>query len=424
MNRPAAPGGRLSRCRALVVICCLGLGVFSPGAKAGGVTEWWPLLTGNTRGTFTPVEGRPLAWSAVWADAGAETRRGEVEVTGLDFRLRVSVLLDLRTNRMRWRVEEGRIELASWVPALAGRAEFAMLAGMAATGAVEITGEGGLAAGVPSGQLNLVWQGTLKNEAQDWSIEGVVLRAGGDVDALLKEDVPVELSVKTMATSRFGARNLEVGGVLKNFARVDVAKAQIEIAGGDVSAKPFSVALADPALSVKLAMRRVGLEDLVVFVPATFSEVHGRVNGDLQLDWNSKDGVQVGAGTLVLEKSEPTTVRLTAAPGFLTDSVPVRFTLAPAWLGPLADLFSPANPAYPTLQAIELGKLGLRVETLEARLTPGGDEKGRTASVFIRALPQKPGGAVKSVTFQVNLSGPLAEVLRLGARQNFSLEMK
>ncbi|MDF3059877.1 MAG: hypothetical protein K0R17_4092, partial [Rariglobus sp.] len=70
------------------------------------------------------------------------------------------------------------------------------------------------------------------------------------------------------------------------------------------------------------------------------------------------------------------------------------------------------------------GKVGLRVDLLEARLTPEGDERGRSASVVIRARPERAGTVIGEVTFEVNVSGPLAEVLKLGMQQGLSLQVK
>lgn len=394
-------------------------------AENNSLISLLPLLTGNLQGVVTLIEGRPLSWRLSWLQTTGDLKKGEVVVSGDGTELKIALEFKTGTGRMSWRVMQGRVDLGAWLAILATRPDLAaVLEGAKATGALEITGEGEVNASGPTGKLILEWRdGAARNDGQDWSVEGIHLRIGGDVRALAAGTVPVELRVKTLSTSTFGARNLTASATLHDFDRVEVARTQIEIAGGYVSAEPFSFSLAAPALSVTVAMERVGLQDLVVFVPATLSDARGRVNGRLRLDWNPTDGVRVGAGELMLEKSEPTTLRLTASPGFLTEQMPARFTLVPDWFGPLKRLFSPANPSYQTLQDIELGKLGLLVETLEVRLTPEGDPLGRTASVFVRARPEKAGSVIDVVTFQVNVSGPLAEVLRLGMEQNFSLQL-
>lgn len=396
------------------------------GASGAGLAElapWLVRFSGGLKGVYTPVEGRPLAWSVAWSPAEGAARRGEIAVTGADLALRVMLDFDAADNRLSWRVTEGKVDLAAWLPALSTRPELAeILEGMTATGALVITGEGTVKEDGVAGALNATWaDGMLKNEEQGWTLEGVSIRAGGDVAELEQGRVPVEVDVRTISTGRFGARNFLAKARLTEEGNVEVQSVRIEIAGGEVMAEPFAVNLKSQKVGVDLVMSRVGLQDLIVFVPTTLSEARGRINGRLRLDWNPVDGVQIGVGELSLDKSEPTMLRLVSTPGFLTEQVPARFVLAP-WLGPLKGLFSPKNPSYPTLQEIELGKLGLRVDMLEVRLNPDGDEKGRSASVYIRARPEREASAVREVTFEVNVAGPLAEVLRMGMQQNLSVK--
>lgn len=396
------------------------------GASGGGLAElapWLVRFSGGLKGVYTPVEGRPLAWNLAWSPDEGANRHGEITVTGADMALRVALSFDATDNRLSWRVVDGRVDLAAWLPALATRPELSdALKGMTATGSLVITGEGTVKDDVVGGALNVAWtDGTLKNAEQEWTLEGVSIRAGGDVAELAKGRVPVEVNVRTITTGRFGARNFSAKARLTEDDNVEVQSLRVEIAGGEVMAEPFAVNLESRKVGVNLVMSRVGLQDLIVFVPTTLSEASGRINGRLRLDWSPTDGVQIGVGELLLDKSETTLLRLVSTPGFLTKQVPARFVLVP-WLGPLKGLFSPKNPSYPTLQEIELGKLGLRVEMLEVRLTPGGDEKGRSASVHIRARPEHEGGAVREVTFEINVAGPLAEVLRMGMQQNLSIK--
>lgn len=400
------------------------------GGKEAGVgaslAQIMPLLarmSGELKGVYTPVEGRALTWSAGLAAAGGTLRTGEAVVRGPDAVVRVALQLDTATGRMTWRVAEGRIDLGAWLVALASRPELAALAGTTATGFLEITGEGEWIDGKPTGTVAMTWrEGTVRNDAQGWSLAGVTVQAGGEVAALAGGRVPVEVKVGTISTGRFGARNLTVGAVVNEFSRIAVDSARVEIAGGEVTAEPFSVAFAEPKLGVTLAMRRVGLQDLIVFVPTTLSDARGRINGRLHLDWNATDGVQVGVGELALDKSEAARLRMAENAGFLTANMPRRFVFVPpTWPRIFQFLLSSNNPSYPPLKEIELGKLGLHVETLEVKLHPEGDAQGRSASIFIRARPDEADNLIREVTFQINVSGPLASVLRVGMKQKISL---
>jgi hypothetical protein len=393
-----------------------------------GLGEFKPLLAllaGELRGAFTPVEGRPVEWHLTMAPASGGLRTGEVVITGADISARIALEYEPAIDRFRWRAVEGRLDLGAWVPALATRPDLSsVLSGLSATGIITLTGEGAWENGKATGGLRVeLKDGTVRNETEGWALEGVTLQGGGDAAGLFAGIVPIEVGVRTIGTSRFGARALTISGRLKDFEQIEMTAARVEIAGGEVTAEPFAVSLAAPAVSVTLAMERVGLQDLVVFVPTTLSEARGRINGRLNLKWNPTDGVEVGEGSLSLEKSEPTVLRLVSTPGFFTEKVPARFTFLPPGFGILARWFSSPNDAYGALSEIERGKVALRVEVLDVRLTPEGDERGRSASVIIRARPERKGGVIDEVTFEINVAGPLAEVLRLGMQQNLSLQM-
>jgi hypothetical protein len=403
--------------------------LFATPDNAGMANRLKPMLsvfTGDLHGVFLPAQTHPLTWKLTLSPIQDGIHTGDLAVTGADFELRVALSYEPAAERFEWRTIHGRIDLASWMPVLVARPEVAsLLAGISATGIMTIAGEGSLTDGIARGGLQLVLhEATLRNDTQEWSADGVTVRVGGDASGLLAGRVPVEITVRTLTTPRFGARNFTLGAVLKDFERLEVTSARIEIAGGEVMAEPFAMELASPAVDVTFVMKRVGLQDLVMFVPATLSEASGRIDGRLQLKWNATEGVQVGGGHLRLEKSEPTTLRLVSTPGFLTENVPARFTfLPPAW-GPLARWFSAPNEAHAALSEIERGKVGLRVESLDVRLTPEGDERGRSASAIVRGRPEKPGGVIGEVTFEINVSGPLASVLRLGMEQTLSIQVR
>jgi hypothetical protein len=277
-------------------------------------------VDGELRGVFAPVPERPLAWRLSLSPIAGDVRTGELAVSGTDFELRVVVELRAATGELRWRIAEGRVDLASWVPALAARPGLSSwLAGLAATGRATISGEGAWTRRSATGGLRVeVVDATLRNESQGWSVEGVTLRAGAEVADLVEGNVAFELGAGTISTSRFGARAFSTSGAVDAFDRVKVGSARIEIAGGEVMAEPFAFSLAAPSLATTLVMSRVGLQDLVVFVPTALSEARGRINGRLRLGLTPEAGIEVATGELSLDESEPTTLRLVSPPGFLT----------------------------------------------------------------------------------------------------------
>jgi hypothetical protein len=384
-----------------------------------------PPLAGDLKGEFTPVPGRTLQWTISLSGSAESVRSGEATVTGEGAALRVAFDLDTASGALRWRITEGRIDPARWWSSLVAYGAPPELMALNVAGELVVSGEGDY--------TDSRWSGRVVADLKEWvvthpewdvQLEGLEGRFGGPINGLLAGDVPFELSVRTLTTPRLGARLLAVRGKMIGFETVEVALARIEIAGGSVEADPFRVVLTPLSLGARIRLTRVGLQDMAQLVPASLAAARGRVNGDLRVAWSEDTGFQVGEGKLRLDASEPTTLTLAASPGFLTSQVPARFVLLPAWLGPLSLWFSPPNPALATLSDIELGRIPLQVQSLEVDLSPDGDAAGRTASVSIRARPLGEGGAVDLVTFQINVAGPLSEVLKLGLEQDFSVNLR
>jgi hypothetical protein len=384
-----------------------------------------PPLAGDLRGEFSPVPGRTLQWHVSLKGSGEPVRPGELVVTGEGAELRVAFDLDSAGGVVRWRITEGRIDLASWQPALAAYLERTDLLDLEVDGSLAIAGEGeagdkGLSGRVVADLKDVA----VKHVVWGVHLQGIEGRVGGPIEGLLAGDVPFEVSVHTLTTPRLGARLLAVRGKVVGFSSAEVAAARIEIAGGAVEADLFSATFEPLAMAARIRLTRVGLQDIAQLVPTALASVNGRVNGDVRVAWSEADGFQVGEGRLRLDASEQTTLTLAASPGFLTSQVPARFVLLPTWLGPLSRWFSPVNPAHETLREIELGQIPLQVQSLAIDLSPDGDAAGRTASVTIRGRPVDDGGIVELVTFQINVAGPLSEVLKLGIEQDFSVNLR
>jgi hypothetical protein len=171
-----------------------------------------------------------------------------------------------------------------------------------------------------------------------------------------------------------------------------------------------------------LELEGLDLAELSHLLPAALSEASGRINGQVGFDWNLAGGARAGRGEMTVSADTPAALRLAPAPGFLTERVPARIQLLPAWLGPLARWLAPENPAHGTLSDIELGRQPLQVEQLRVELRPDGPDGARSATVIVAARPAL-GGAVERVAFTINVSGPLDQVVRLGlddrSRLNF-----
>jgi len=208
----------------------------------------------------------------------------------------------------------------------------------------------------------------------------------------------------------------------RNVARVRVA--EFGALGGRVSLRPFEIDLRNAeAVSVAAIaeLHGLALEQLATFIPEAVHEASGRVSGEIRLSWSAASGLQIGAGALRIDAdAEDAQLRLVSMPGFLTQHTAPRFTWMPASFGRLARWLALDNPAYDTLAEIEEGAQPLHVESLHVALYPDGPDGPRSAVVSLIARPLS-GAVVKQLRFDINVSGPLDQVLRLGASDSVRL---
>ncbi len=388
-----------------------------------------PPFAGEFSGEFAALKlvGAPaLRWTLAARPNEAGGRNLVLTIEGTGTRLVMRGAVD-DAGDGTWTIEEGALDAAQWFPPAAN--EFGELVnGVAVTGTLTLRGGGTIEGGEPRGIIGVEWRdGVVRQDADGWTLEGVSFEGEfsiADGGATLASTRPFELSVRTISSARFGARNFLAKGTLKEGGVVALSEARIEVAGGEVTVDPAEITLEPLAGEVNVRITNVGLQDVAALVPAGLSETRGRINGAVRVGWRDGEGFKLGEGNLVLGETESAMLRLAPTPGFLTDRVPQRFDLLPAWLGPIAKWFRPENPAYVDMRDIELGLTELRIDGLSVQLTPAGDGEGRTARVRVRARPVKAGGVVEQVTFEVNVSGPLSEVVRLGLNQSFSVETR
>jgi hypothetical protein len=385
-----------------------------------------PRWGGELSGEAFPLgeTGPGLHWTFSPGSAGGGVREIVFQANNAFTHLRVLARIDAATGDGTWRVETGRIEAGPWFSALAPTLGPEM-SGAVAEGSVLITGSGDIHQGKPAGSLRVEWRdGAVRHAGRKWALEGIAFHAEADVAALPQAIVPMEITVRTVTNARLGARNVAVSAALASSGELSVTSARVEIAGGEITAAPFVASLFPLSLqNVKVQMMRVGLQDIVALVPAALADAHGRIDGEVRLGWSKADGLQIGEGRLSLRADEPTVIRLTPQPGFLTSHVPARFVFVPGLPPLLRRWFSPLNPAYESMRVIELGQTDLHVRSLEVKLTPEGDGGGRSAKVIVVAQPEQADNAVGKVTFEINVFGPLANVLVLGMKQHLSFGM-
>jgi len=270
--------------------------------------------------------------------------------------------------------------------------------------------------------------GELHFRSGEWSVTGplrIELATEGETD----EASEVLVAVISFRAAELPLTELELSDLAveaeielpRNVARVRVA--EFTALGGRVSLRPFEIDLGNAeAVSVVATaeLHGLALDQLASFVPEAVREANGRVNGEVSLGWSEANGLQIGSGALRIEPTAQAQLRLTAMPGFLTQHTTPRFFWMPASFGRLARWLALDNPAYDTLAEIEEGTQPLHVESLHVALYPDGPDGPRSAAVSLVARPVS-GAVVKQLRFDINVSGPLDQVLRLGVSDSVRL---
>jgi hypothetical protein len=399
--------------------------VFASAAPARAALPALTLFTGTLQGETNITGFPPLKWTLI-AEPATEDRKksATLAVSAEGLSLRVKLEADLRAQTLAWRIDDGRLSLGSWFATLATRFAPSAL-GISLTGDVKISGEGAVENDRPTGRLSLSCADVRAQHTTDgWTLEGIDFQGAFTLASgfALNSASPATLTIKTISTSRFGARNLSLTGSVVDGVQALISSARVEIAGGEVEAiDPFTVPLSPLTIDTRLRIRRVGLQDFVALIPSGLSAARGKLHGDLRVTWSEKQGFQIGVGLLALDEVEPTIIRLARSPGFLTGSMPKRIEMMRGFLG---RIFSVPNPSYKDLRDIELGDAELEVSSLRVQLSPDGDAQGRSAHVQVDARPLQKGGVVKRVTFDVNVDGPFSSLLRLGLNQPFTATVR
>lgn len=318
----------------------------------------------------------------------------------------------------RWRLVEGKIELASWwrlAADHAGARAPALPSDLVLAGALTAEGSGEWRDADFSGSLRLdLTNGSAGSAAGGWNVAGLTFGSAVDLAPTRVEVRTAQLRAATMQAAGITARNLVVAAVGAAGGRLTVQRAELAVFGGRISLTPFTLDPVAPAVNSVLDFSGVSLGDLATLVPQALRQAEGQIAGRLSVNWSWQAGIGPGDGSFAVGTGQPVTVRLASSPGLLTGNSPPRIALLPASMGALSRWFSLENPVHGMLQRIELGQAPLAVENLSLQLYPDGAAGARSVKVEVVARTTGVGDVVEKVTFTVNVSGPLDQVLRLG----------
>lgn len=396
----------------LAAVLCAAAGV----ARA---VEPWPVrggVSGEVR--IAALEELGLTWSV--ASDAAGLRLAAVR-PGVDVRIAVSPGED---GAWRWELRQGELDLAELWPLLRARLGSGA-EGWSASGRATLRGAGQWSAHAGlSGELKLALRdGWARSEALQAEVAGIELdlRAPDLVAGVLPPGQQLRAARITVGGVALSDVRAEFG--LASGRRLEVAGLEAKVLGGTVRMRPFGIVLAEPVVAATAEVGDLSLAEVARLLPWAVASAEGRLKGRVSLVWDSTHGLSVSAGGLSIVRADAAEFRLAPSPGFLTGGMPRRLAFLPRSWGRWTETAGPANPAYAPLRAIELGEVGLRVETLEVDFRPDGIADGRTATVRILARPTR-ADLVEEVSLQVNFYGPLADALALGLNDQVRLRWR
>jgi hypothetical protein len=382
---------------------------------AGGSTSSATTLSGVLQWRGLP----PLQWSIETTATPALARRveGKVRVAADGLSGAADIVIDVPSGEIAWKEGQLQIELARWIPSLLTAAQMPPLpTGVTLEGALTAKTAGAWTARGLTGQADVQVRGSLERVTPALRVDGIVL-------ALTLPNLS-DLGDSPAQTARFArakigevvAENAEIRFRIRSLQAVDIDGAELSLLGGRVRAEPFPLRIESAGLEPVLAtltLENLALAEAIKLLPQAVTAATGTIAGSVDVQWSREQSLTIGRGILELRPGRRAEMRLAPQPGFLTSQLPERLALLPPSFGPIARWFSPLNPAYAAVEAIELGRESLVIESLQVLTHPEADAAGRTARLQVRARPAIP-GPVGEVSFEVNLSGPLNQVLKLG----------
>jgi hypothetical protein len=409
--------------RLSVTLVCLAL--VPPGVAAD---LRLPAVDGQITGDISPLKipGAPkLHWMVTLrTDAATGNRTADLDLSGPGTRVMGSGRVTPASD-IDWRIVRAQLELATWNAALTTTVP----KNLAARGQLNLAGTGTWRDGHLTGTAALDLRDAALHAADDsWSVDGI--SATGRLADLVSfaSDGPIRIAFHEAAMTGIAIGEGAIDLTMDPQRVVHVTQANVALMNGHVALAPFSFPLAKPEVKTTLEFAGVELGGLARFLPSILASAQGPVSGRVDMSWSAGQGLQFANGLLQPRPNETASIRLAPSPGFLTKALPARLRekidLLPAWLGPVRRWFIADNPAYDTLHAIEMGTLPLEVKTLEVHLQPAGDANGRTAEIVVMARPAAQTSAVESVRFEIHVTGPLADLVRLGLEGKVAVHMK
>jgi len=204
---------------------------------------------------------------------------------------------------------------------------------------------------------------------------------------------PGTLRIRELRTGQLVLRELDAEFAFGDSNKITVTRATLKALGGSLGAEPFKYFLDQRQLDVVLLAEDINMEEVLALTKDLPAKASGRVNGRLPVHVD-EGGFRLGTGWLALTPGVAAQLQFNAA-GLLTAGL------------------SPGSPSYAVLKKVESGLLKLKVSELRLEIRPPDAPPGRSATLHVAGEPFDPG--VKApVTLDLNVNGPLEQLLNLG----------
>ena len=397
------------------------------GGTRTTATEW-PLLAGGLSGDFRmkALPGAPpINWRVEAVAESAEENRITLSAQAQGLVMRATVILPRDGSRGTWRILEGHLDISEWGRILKNSGFLSEMPGdLQLKGELQFAGKGTMLDSQFDGEVSAkLVGGSISSVAQEWSVQRLDFTAVLNLAEGASLIESLRLNSPQVEVQGFVLENLEVSAVGENLHHLRVNTSIVALFGGRVGVRPFTFDLLNPEMRVMAELRDVALDQLASLVPKALSAARGRLSGSWEIGWSAALGFQPGTGTLRIARDSSSTLLMAASPNFLTQHVPAKIEWVPAFFGPIGRWLAVNHPAYDTLRQIEMGKMALGVDSMEVSLYPDGRDGKVSARVAVTARPAD-SRAVEEVSFELNVTGPLKEVLLLGTDKRVKIGVK
>ena len=247
------------------------------------------------------------------------------------------------------------------------------------------------------GQISLQ-QGLLKNSDGSLIAEGIESEFEF-TDLMHVQSNPGTLRVHELRAGNLVANDLETELAFLDQDHLVVNRATVKIFGGTLAAEPFKLALDQRELEAVVLADGLDVEKILALSKDVPAKGSGRVDGRLPIRIDDH-GLRLGTGWLQLKKGVYAEMQLNAA-GLLTSGM------------------SPNSSGYVVMKRVESGLLRLKLGALRLDVRPPDAQRGQSARLHLEGEPVDP--SVKApVILDVNVNGPLEQLLNFGLKQNLS----